>query len=402
MRILIFNPDEKGHSLVFLKLLIPPLASMGCEVALAITKQGAESDEFRLHLGPLAGRFEVDAAVRPAPGLSERRKRITEFVAAVNRSNANHVMLPYSDPLLPALGVYAALGRPLVPPEKTADYTLIRADFAYSTNAAKQRARSWVKERCIAGLPAGSVSLIDPVAYRRILQRGSCLAQRLCLLPEPLDNVVPIARAEARKRLGLPGDGRILGCTGRIGIRKGVDVLLRAFAQADLKSDDRLLLAGEVDSEITQLMERDLGGLARSGRIILLNRYLSDEELNWVICASDVVAATYLTSHSAPSGIVNKSAVIGRPVLASRFGWSDYMVPEFGLGTLTDATDLRILSGDIAVALDKSGSFLQSPKTARLREYLSPENFAASWTANVAGRLGHPVPELKTWDWVTG
>ncbi len=94
--------------------------------------------------------------------------------------------------------------------------------------------------------------------------------------------------------------------------------------------------------------------------------------------------------------------MIGRPVLASRFGWSDFMVPEFGLGTLTDIDNPETFARDIDAAMEQSSSFVPSPKTARLREFLSPENFAASWTAKIAERLGHPTPELKTWEWVRG
>ena len=78
------------------------------------------------------------------------------------------------------------------------------------------------------------------------------------------------------------------------------------------------------------------------------------------------------------------------------------MVPEFGLGTLTDVTDLRILSRDIALALEESNAYVQSCRSVRLREYLSPRNFVASWTAGISGRLGRPALECKQWDWVLG
>lgn len=399
MRILIFNPDENGHNFVFLKALVPALRDLGCEIIIALTKRGFDSTEFRAHMVPVAGQFQADCSLTPALG---RRTRIAEIASAVRRNSAEHLLVPNAEPILAMLGLDSVLGRRSIPAGLTSEFTLIRADFAYPPATLKQRFWYWAKERCINAIPDATISLIDPVAYGNIQRRRSRLAERVRLLPELLDNIPPLGKDDARCRLGLPAQGRILACTGRLDLRKGVGLLLQAFAKAELRADDRLLLAGELHHSVVHLFKAEIGAMVRDGRIIVLNRYLSDEELNWVLCAADVVAATYLANHSAPSAIINKAAVIGRPVLASRFGWSDYMVPEFGLGTLTDPSNLRILSRDIAIALEQSGLFVRSSRSLRLGEYLSPSNFAASWTSEIVGRLGHRAPECKRWDWVLG
>ena len=400
MRVLIFNPDEKGHNFVFLKLLIPALHALGCDITLAITRQGFASEEFRTHLAPLGHLFQADTEVTTGLGKESRGHRIGQLALALTRARPAHLLVPNAEPLLALLGLYSALGRAGIPSGVTCAFTLVRADFAYPAVNVKQRAWFWAKERSIAAVPKATISLIDPIAYENIRRRGSTLAGRISLLPEPLDDVTPIGKAEARRRLGIPVEGRYIACAGVLDPRKGVDLVIQAFAQANLRPDDKLLLGGKAGPEIAELLNRQPTEMVRKGKIVLLDRYLSDEELNWVICASDVVAATYRASHRAPSGIINKAAVIGRPVLASRFGWSDIMVPEFGLGALTDIDNLTTFADDITRALEQSGSFVPSPKTARLREYLSPEDFAAAWTAGIAQRLGRPAPQIKTWEWV--
>lgn len=389
---------------MFAKLLIPAIAKMGATVVLAITAKGRDSKEFHMHLEPLSADFKIDASIRePQNSRGFRATSVKEFRAAIARHKPESVLAPAGDALLPLLGIQTPLGRWRVPNETHVEFALIRANFGYPAKSVADRARFWAKEMAIS-LPLGQdpLLLIDPVAFENINTRGSALAGKIRLVPEPLDDVPPVGKPEARRRLGIPEDGRYIGCTGMLDTRKGIDRLIRAFTMASLEGTDRLLLAGVLDNEVAALVSAELKSLTAQGQVLLLNRYLSDEELNLAICAMDVVSATYWTEHCAPSGIVNRAAVIGRPVLASRFGWSDFMVPEFGLGALTDIGDLKVFANDIANALVQSGSFVPSPKTARLREFLSPANFAASWTAKIAERLGRPTPELKTWEWVRG
>ena len=404
MRVLIYCPSHEGHHFVFIKLLIPEICRVGASVVLAITAKGRNSKEFRTHLEPISGAFDIDTNIDEPKESSEfRRKSVSEFRAAVERQRPEYVLAPAADSLLPLLGINAVLGRWRVPSGIRVEFALIRANFGYLAKNVADRARFWAKEVVIS-LPISQDPLlvIDPVAFENINARGSALAGKTRLVPEPLDDVQPVERAAARRRLGLPEAGRYIGCTGLLDTRKGIDRLIKAFTKADLAGNDRLLLAGVLDKDVESAAGAELKSLAANGRVVLLNRYLTDEELNLAICATDVVSATYWTAHCAPSGIVNRAAVIGRPVLASRFGWSDFMVPEFGLGTLTDISNPETFARDIATALEQSGSFVQSPKTARLREFLSPGNFAACWTANIAKRLGGRIPKLRTWEWVRG
>ncbi len=389
---------------MFVKLLVPAIVGMGAAVVLAVTAKGRSSKEFRMHLAPISAMFEIDPSVQePGESASYRTASVKEFQAAVTRHKPDDVLAPAGDALLPLLGVYSLLGRWRALNETHTEFALIRANFGYPAKTVAESAQFWAKEMAVS-LPLGPppLLLIDPVAFENIQRRGSPLAGKIRLVPEPLDDVRPLCKEEARRRLGIPEGGRYIGCTGLLDTRKGIDRLIKAFCGAALTGNDRLLLAGVLGEEVAELAGKELRSLTLQGRAVLLNRYLSDEELNQALCAMDLVSATYWTKHCAPSGIVNRAAVIGRPVLASRFGWSDFMVPEFGLGTLTDINDMATFARDIALAMEKSSSFIQSPKTARLREFLSPENFAASWTARIAERLGHPKPRVKTWEWVRG
>ncbi len=66
------------------------------------------------------------------------------------------------------------------------------------------------------------------------------------------------AKESARRALGLPTDGPLIGCVGRLSHQKGVDVLLRAFAT--MSADSSVVVAGEGEEEsVLRVLARDLG-----------------------------------------------------------------------------------------------------------------------------------------------
>jgi glycosyltransferase involved in cell wall biosynthesis len=126
---------------------------------------------------------------------------------------------------------------------------------------------------------------------------------------------------EARRRLGVAGDARIALCIGFFGPHKGFDRAIRAFAAADLRSDAQLYIVGSilhesaaVDVHVAQLRLQ----ASLVANVTLVERYVSDEEFDLWLLASDVVILPYRTISS--SSVAARARVLRRPVIATKAG----------------------------------------------------------------------------------
>jgi glycosyltransferase involved in cell wall biosynthesis len=217
-------------------------------------------------------------------------------------------------------------------------------------------------------------------------------------MPDPIDPWVSVSKAEARRRLGIGVEGRYIGCVGAMTPIKGVDLLIKAFAAARVSSGDRLLLVGKMDNTVRGLVQHDMAELAKRDRIVVIDRYVSDEELSLAVDAMDVVCTPY-PNHIGSASIVIRGAAAHRPVLAQAFGWMGMVVPRFGLGWTCEVRDRDTFSGAIQRALANAEYYQFGPSVESFVNFHTVPNFIAHWTRNVRARLGKPMPaEMVSWD----
>ncbi len=135
-----------------------------------------------------------------------------------------------------------------------------------------------------------------------------------------LDLFHPVAKAEARKELGLGDDDRILLFVGRVEPLKGIDILLGAAAQLEAEHDCSVLVIGgdhtAREGEMAHL--RDLARRLGIGDRVRFLGAVDHERLPLFYSAADVcVVPSFYESF----GLVALEAMAcGTPVVASRVG----------------------------------------------------------------------------------
>lgn len=152
-------------------------------------------------------------------------------------------------------------------------------------------------------------------------------------------------RREARIALGLGGDAPVLLFFGFVRPYKGLLNLLRAL---DLVPAARLVVAGQVwgrwapyDDEIRRL------GLA--DRVLVIDRYVGDEEIELLFAAADALAMPYLNGgHSAVAAI---GRAFGLPLIASDLGGLAAAVTAGGRGRCVPPADVGALAHAIREVL---------------------------------------------------
>lgn len=172
----------------------------------------------------------------------------------------------------------------------------------------------------------------------------------------------------ARKKLGIDASAKVILFFGYIRKYKGLDVLLRAMEQ--LPGDHLLLVAGEFYDD-RRRYEMALRLLDQQGRLILIDRYVANEEVPLFFSAADLMAAPYLSATQ--SGVIQVAHGFGLPVVASRVGGIPEVIEEGKTGFLVNAGDSRELAEKISLCLvaDKKG----------VASYIAARTNRYSWSA---------------------
>jgi glycosyltransferase involved in cell wall biosynthesis len=126
--------------------------------------------------------------------------------------------------------------------------------------------------------------------------------------PEPL---LHADRAEARRRLELPAEGRILAALGFVRRYKRYGLLADVWERLGERAPTLLVVGEVMDESERPALER----LEATGRAIVRAAYATDEELQLAVLASDAVVLPYETASE--SGLLHQARALGVPVLAS-------------------------------------------------------------------------------------
>jgi glycosyltransferase involved in cell wall biosynthesis len=108
-----------------------------------------------------------------------------------------------------------------------------------------------------------------------------------------------IQKACARKKLGLPQNAVVFSFIGSISEYKGISVLMRAI-EALFSSQDipniRFIISGEVNNRYLQYLQRNYSNIFNDKRVLLINKHLSENELDRSLKAADFGICPYINA----------------------------------------------------------------------------------------------------------
>jgi glycosyltransferase involved in cell wall biosynthesis len=142
-----------------------------------------------------------------------------------------------------------------------------------------------------------------------------------------------IDKSQARAKLGIAPDKKVLIFFGFIRDYKGLDVLIDAFCKLD--DSYHLIIAGESYSGFDSYDEQLKGSDPK--RVTKLIKYTTEDEVALCFSASDLCVLPYRTATQ--SGIVGISYHFGVPVLVSDVGGLREMVEPWNAGTVLQKAD---------------------------------------------------------------
>jgi glycosyltransferase involved in cell wall biosynthesis len=151
-------------------------------------------------------------------------------------------------------------------------------------------------------------------------------------------------KGEARRRLGLPLDERVLVAAGFIRPYKGYDLLANVWERLGAEAPLLLVVGEALSDEGRAVLER----LEGSSRVVARSGYVPDDEFRLAIEAADAILLPY--AEASDSGVLHLARVAGVPVLASDLPQLAAVVAETGAGRVLPRTTeawAEAVSGDL-------------------------------------------------------
>ncbi|MEK9604088.1 MAG: glycosyltransferase [Flavobacteriaceae bacterium] len=176
-----------------------------------------------------------------------------------------------------------------------------------------------------------------------------------------------IDKRTAREDLGWPLDKKIVLFFGLIRKYKGLDLLIRAFAESPLnRSDVILAIVGEVyesKNKYNQLIQK----LKLDERIICDFNYAESQKASKIFCAADVIAQTYTSATQ--SGVTPLAYHYQTPVLVSDLPGLKSPIINDKTGEITEINPKKIAEKLTFMLQDKILLEYQSNFKTAIKQY---------------------------------
>ncbi|MCE3282374.1 MAG: glycosyltransferase [Chitinophagaceae bacterium] len=152
-----------------------------------------------------------------------------------------------------------------------------------------------------------------------------------------------VSKEEARAKISLPADEKIILFFGFIRHYKGLDLLLRAMADERMRNSGiKLLVAGEF-YENRQQYDDLIKELRLGDQLILRTDFIADSEVKYYLSAADFVIQPY--RDATQSGVTPLAYHFEKPMLVTNVGGLPDMVPHDRAGIVTEADPASIAQG---------------------------------------------------------
>lgn len=157
-------------------------------------------------------------------------------------------------------------------------------------------------------------------------------------VPHPLyDNFgEKISKEEARKKLGISSDDKLILFFGFIRKYKGLDILLNAFKilnSTNSIEELKLLIAGEF-YEDEKNYEDLLNDPSIKNNLILHTQFISDSDVKYYLCAADCVIQPY--RNATQSGVTPLAYHFEIPMIVTNVGGLPSLVPDKKVGLVAE------------------------------------------------------------------
>jgi D-inositol-3-phosphate glycosyltransferase len=179
-----------------------------------------------------------------------------------------------------------------------------------------------------------------------------------------------VSSTEARNKLGLPEDEKLVLFFGLIRHYKGLDILLEAMSHPEIKKRKiKLLIAGEFYEDKQPYLDLiKQNGLEE--QIILHDHFISNDDVRYYFCACNLVAQTYRNATN--SGVTMVGYYYEKPMLVTNVGGLAEIVPNEKCG--------YVVENDVPKISEKIIDYFANNREAEFSTNVVSEKKKYEWT----------------------
>ncbi|MDQ0734047.1 hypothetical protein [Arthrobacter agilis] len=326
-RVAIVEPNFTGHRLYYVRLLVEESTRRGDEVFVLLADGASSSDEFKHQLADLQGKFTLVSLRERTQNLDVGR---LGSIAADFKTDL--IVVPDGDRVARAMAFSSKWKGPgnlsvLVLREKAqSDGFLGRA---YLVNALKYLIHRWADRGRNAKI----------VLLKTALWTGK---STLTTANDPVTmSATKTSIRQVREEIGLDSSRHWFSVLGFVDERKNLPLVARTLAQLDAQRIGFLVAGQCAPTALNSALPFIDLMRSNGGSVIVIDRMLSDLELDSVVSAVDTVIMAH--SNDGSSGLFGKAAAAGTRIVAAgsktlRNDIED--IPELGEWTRLDGTEL--------------------------------------------------------------
>jgi glycosyltransferase involved in cell wall biosynthesis len=279
----------------------------------------------------------------PSGGIGSALARLKFLAAGILKHRPRFVIIPTGDGLAMFLWMLAPL---LLLRRVRVACVLHRLRFGYDQGGRRGQVIRMLNYLSILLARRVDFFSVDEVPVKALADGFNPCGLEVERMPDPLLAVESGTKEEARRRLGLPSAGKLLGCLGVIDERKGALEMLKVAA--DLPADCYILLAGRFSPAVEAEAQRVSAILG--DRLICMNRFLEEGELFDALVSLDGMVLLQ-RGHIGISSFALHAMRVGVPVFCAGTPWFKLMHDQFP-GALA-------INHDPAAVLDEMASWVR-------------------------------------------
>lgn len=357
-KLMIIEPHSKGHRLHYPRRIIQEAIHRRLHVILVTMEDNNDSIILKSIKEKYGNKVEIILLKSDIPILLSVNRQILKEIRYFllfyrfyhgldNHEKPDYIILPFVDY---CYRISSICGSPFGDTPWGGIIFSVQFHYWIFLNGAQKTSfnniRIWLFRKLLAQPHLKVLYTIDELLMRYINLERDQNTWKLTYVPDPIDQNPRSDRSRARHQIGIKDSEKVLLVYGALSTRKGIKELLTSVNKGKLYRKLVIIFAGEQDNEIRVYFKKYFNNINPDLRIIIYDKYLSDDEENKILSSADIMWVGY-KEFLQMSGVLVLAASRGIPIISCNTGLIGWITKKYKLGIPININESKMILNTI-------------------------------------------------------